>query len=468
MRNDPDATSSGAGRAGKATVNATPTAATPTAARVRPGSRMFASFAVRNYRLFFAGALISNIGTWVQRIGQDWLVLTELTDHSSAALGLVTALQFLAIPFLAPVAGVVADRFSKREVLLVTQVLLGLNATFLWLLVATDHVQLWHVYLFALAQGIITSFDNPARQAFVSEIVSAQQLPNAVGLNSTSFNGARLAGPAAAGVMIGALGVAPTLLLNALSFLAMIGALVAMRPADLHPAPRTAARGALVGGLQYIARRPDIIMLMVIVFMLGTFGMNFQIYNATMATTVFGKGAEEFGLLGTVMAIGTLAGALLAARRARPRFQTILLSLAGFAICSVALALAPNYLTYTILLVPAGFFALTVMTSANASVQLNTEPEFRGRVMAVYLAIFLGGTPVGAPVIGWIGEQYGPRASVLIGAVVTGLTVVGVLGWLMANRGLRFRVVRRWPGVAPRWSRAEAVARDASAGEAVN
>ena len=407
--------------------------------------RMFASFTVRNYRLFFAGALVSNIGTWVQRVGQDWLVLTELTDGSSAALGIVTALQFLAIPILAPYAGALVDRMPKRRMLAVTQALLGLTALALWLVVALGVVELWHVYLFAFLQGVVTAFDNPARQSFVSEIVPPELLPNAVGLNSTSFNGARLIGPGAAGLLIAAFGVGPTLLINAVSFGAMLAAVVALRPGELRPSMRVKARGATREGLRYLRGRPDLIVLMVIVFALGTFGMNFQIYNATMATEVFGKGAQEYGLLGTIMAIGTLGAALAATRRTQPGLRTVLAALGAFAVSTALLSAAPSFVVYAVLLVPTGFFALTVMTTANAAVQLGTAPEFRGRVMAVYMAIFIGGTPLGAPLIGWLGELWGPRSMVLIGALTTGAAALGVLAYLLLHDGVRLAVERGWP-----------------------
>lgn len=407
--------------------------------------RTFASFAVRNYRYFFIGALISNLGTWIQRIGQDWLVLTELTDGSAAALGLVTALQFLAVPILAPYAGAVVDRYSKRTMLLITQVLLAVTAFALWLLVFTDGVQLWHVFALAFIQGAITAFDNPARQAFVTEIVEPRLVPNAVGLNSMSFNGARLVGPGLAGLLIAAFGVSPTLLINAITFIPMFFAIKLLNQAELTPSEPAARRGATREGIRYILSRPDIMILMVIVFMLGTFGMNFQIFNATMATQEFGVGAGEFGLLGTVMAIGTFAGALGAARRVKPSFRTLMQSLAAFAVFATALAFAPNYYVYAALLIPCGFFALTVMTSANASVQLATAPELRGRVMAVYMAIFLGGTPLGAPIIGWMGEVFGPRVSVLIGGLAVGLTVAGILLYLVLHDGVRFHFHKGWP-----------------------
>lgn len=403
-------------------------------------SRTFASFAVHNYRLFFAGALISNLGTWIQRVGQDWLVLTHLTDNSSTALGIVTALQFLAIPFLAPYAGALVDRLPKRKVLLVTQVGLGLCAFALWLLIAAGAAALWHVYLIAFLTGVFTAFDNPARQAFVSEIVPGDMISNAVGLNSTNFNAARLIGPGVAGFLVAGFGVGPTMLINALSFLAMLGAILAMDGTQLHPSARVKADGAAIEGLRYLRRRPDLIVMMLIVFMLGTFGMNFQIFNATMATEVFGMGAGEYGMLGTIMAIGTLGGALLAARRVRPTLRLTLGALAGFSLSTLLLTFAPNYLSYALLLVPSGFFALTVMTSANAFVQMGAAPEYRGRVMAIYIAIFIGGTPIGAPAIGWLGEAFGPRASVLVAAIASAVTVVGILTYFRLHSGLRLHL----------------------------
>lgn len=402
--------------------------------------RMFASFAVRNYRYFFLGALVSNIGTWVQAIGQAWLVLTILTDNSSSALGMVTALQFIALPFLAPFAGAVTDRFSKRHQLMLTQSLLAMLAFGLFALVLTDVVQLWHVYLFAFTQGIITSFDNPARQAFVTEMVHRDLVPNAVGLNSTSFNMARLVGPGVAGLLIAAFGVALTLLINAVTFAGMLVALAAMNTDELTPAPATRGRGAARDGVRYLGKRPDLLVYLVIVFTLGSFGMHFQLFNATMSTTVFGEGAEAYGLLGTVLAIGTLAGALVAARRSKPSLRTVLLGLAGYTVSTLLMAVAPNYIVYALLLIPAGFSTLTVMTSCNAAVQLGTAPEFRGRVMAVYMAIFVGGTPLGAPLIGWVGEVVGPRASILIGPVAVSLTIAGVMTYLMVHKGVRLRL----------------------------
>ncbi|GAA3868707.1 MFS transporter [Tessaracoccus defluvii] len=404
--------------------------------------RTFASLSIRNYRYFFIGALISNLGTWIQRIGQDWLVLTKLTDNSSTALGIVTALQFLAIPLLSPYAGAIIDRYSKRTMLIITQVALMITGIGLWALVATDLVQLWHVYVFALITGAISAFDNPARAAFVTEIVPQDYITNAVGLNSTSFNGARLIGPGLAGLLVAAFDVGPTLLINALSFLGMIIAVLLMHTDEMHPAKRTGTRGGAMDGLRYLAHRPDLIVVLIIVFVMGTFGMNFQIFNATMSTVEFQVGSAEFGLLGTIMAVGTLAGSLLAASRTKPTLRTLLLSTGAFAVSTLALAFAPNYTVYAILLIPAGFFALTALTTANASVQLGTAPEFRGRVMAVYMAIFMGGTPLGSPLIGWVGQVLGPRASVLVAALTTGICAAAVLIYYMTRKGLRMRIDR--------------------------
>ncbi len=380
---------------------------------------MFASLHLHNYRAFFFGAIVSNVGTWMFRVAQDWLVLVILTDRSSSALGLVTALQFLPIPLLTPFAGALADRYSKRTLLAWTQAFSGVNALVLWALVASGRVELWMVYLSAAVGGMVVAFDNPARQAFVSEMVPNRLLPNAVGLNATTFNGARLVGPGVAGLIIGAWGVAPAFGINALSFGAVLIALWVMRPDELTPAPRGRGRGAVREGIAYVRGRPDIMLVLFVIFMLGTFGMSFQISNAVMATRAFGKGAEEFGLLGSVMAIGALA---------------------GFAVSSAGLALAPTYTVYAVLLVPTGLFALTVMTSANSTVQLGTDPEFRGRVMALYMAIFMGGTPIGAPVIGWIGDVWGPRWTLWVGAIACGLAFVVATAYVLRERRLPAQV----------------------------
>ena len=401
-------------------------------------SPTFASLQDRNYRIYATGALISNIGTWMGRVAQDWLVLTELTDHSSTALGIVTGLQFLPFLLLAPWAGMIADRFPKRAILVVTQTSLALSSLALGLLAVTGRAELWMVYSIALFTGIATVVDNPARQTFVSEMVPRERLANAVSLNSASFNAGRLVGPGVAGLTIAAFGTGWTLLLNTTTFIAVLLALAAMTRSELRPAPVLADRkGAIRDGVRYVRSRPDIQLVMVLVFVLGTFGMNFQITTALMATREFGKGPEEYGLLGSVMAIGSLTAALLSARRSRPRLRVLLVALVGFTIASGLAALAPTYPLFALALVPVGLSALTALTTANAMVQLSVDPAMRGRVMALYMAIFMGGTPLGAPVIGWIGDAWGARWTVGIGTIAVAITLVVVSVWLARHENVQ-------------------------------
>jgi MFS family permease len=412
-------------------------------------SPTFSSLSVRNYRIFASGALASNVGTWMGRVAQDWLVLTVLTQHSSRDLGYVTGLQFLPFVLLAPWTGTIADRFPKRRILLLTQALLAVDSLVLGVLVVTGAAQLWHVYVLAFLMGVIAAVDNPARQAFVSEMVPHDKIANAVALNSASFNGGRLIGPGVAGLVIAWWGTGPALLLNTASFLFVLAALLAMRPAELRPAPRARGRGGVVEGLRYIKGRRDIQLVLFLVFVLGTFGMNFQITNALMATVDFGKGPGEYGLLGSIMAIGSLGGALLAARRRAPRLRVLLVSLGGFTASTAVASLAPSFPLFALALIPVGLSALTALTTANAMVQTRVEPVMRGRVMALYMAIFVGGTPVGAPIIGWIGQVWGPRWTIAVGTVAVGLSLAAASMWLMHEENLRvsYETTRR-----PRWA----------------
>lgn len=400
-------------------------------------SPTFSSLHVHNYRIYAAGAFVSNIGTWMGRVAQDWLVLTELTDHSASALGIVTGLQFLPFLVMAPWAGMIADRFPKRAVLGVTQTFLALTSLLTGILVLAQVAQLWQVYLLALAQGIATAVDNPARQSFVSEVVSRDRLANAVALNSASFNAGRLVGPGVAGLVIAAWGTGVAFLVNTLTFVAVLIALASMRVAELRPSAPARGRGAIREGIQYVRGRPDLVLVLLIVFVLGTFGMNFQMTTALMATKAFGKGPTEYGLLGSILAVGSLIAALLAARRANPRLRHLLVALLGFTLASGAASLAPTYALFAVALIPVGLSALTVLTTANAMVQLRTAPSLRGRVMALYMAIFMGGTPFGAPAIGWIGDAWGPRWTIGIGSIAVGALLVGVLIWLARHENVR-------------------------------
>jgi MFS family permease len=394
-------------------------------------SPTFRALSNRNYRLYAAGGVVSNTGTWMQRVAQDWLVL-QLTANSGTALGITTGLQFLPILLLSPYAGLIADRFPKRRLLQVTQLMIAVPAAVLGVLALTGVAQAWHVYLLAFIFGIGTAFDGPARQAFVSEMVGPDDLTNAVGLNSASFNAARLVGPAVAGVLIAALGggVEATgwvIVLNALSYSAVIFSLQRMRASELDspdPAPRD--KGMIRDGVRYVRSRPDIMLVLAIVFFTGTFGLNFQMTSALMATEVYHKGASEYGLLGTTMAVGSLSGALLAARRGRPRHRLVILAALSFGLAEIVAGLLPSYVTFAIWTPVLGLTALTMITAANATVQLSASPAFRGRVMALYMMIFMGGTPLGAPIVGWVGETFGARWTLVGGGALT------ILGTLLA------------------------------------
>ncbi|GAB3591476.1 MFS transporter [Angustibacter peucedani] len=406
-------------------------------------SPTFRSLRTFNYRVWAMGAIVSNVGTWMQRVAQDWLVLTVLTDHSSVAVGITTGLQFAPMLLLAPVAGLLADRVPKRRLLIGTQTAMGVVGLVLGLLVVTDAVQLWHAYVLAAALGVAAAVDAPARQAFVSEMVPREDLSNAVGLNSASFHAARIIGPGVAGLLIAWVGTGPVFLINAITFLAVIGSLTRMRVSELRPADRAPrGRGQLREGVRYVRSRPDIVLIMAIICLVGTFGLNFQMTTAIMATGAFGKGSGEYGLLGSIMAIGSLGGALLAARRERPRLRLVIGATFAFGLFASIASLMPTYTLFAIALIPVGLSSLTLMTSANATVQLSVAPQMRGRVMALYMAIFMGGTPVGAPIIGWVGSTFGPRWTILVGGLVSLATALVAL--VVVVRRSHLSVSYRW------------------------
>jgi MFS family permease len=389
----------------------------------------FKSLQNPNYRIWAAGALVSNIGSWMQRTAQDWIVLTELTDHNATAVGIVMGLQFGPQILLLPLTGFVADHMDRRKVLLCTQGAMGALALGLGLLVVSGLVQLWHVYIFAFLLGCAAAFDSPARQTFVAELVDEGHLSNAVGLNSTSFNAARMIGPAIAGALIAGVGSGWVFLINALSFVAVLGSLIFLRADRLRPNVRPArAGGSLLEGFRYVRRRPDLKAVLLMLFLIGTFGLNFSIFISTMSVTVFHAGAAEYGLLTSMMAAGSVLGALMTAARPRPGIPVLLAGAAIFGIgCAVA-AIMPSYVLFGIALVVIGIAAQTFTTSTNSLVQTSTEPGMRGRVIAILLAIALGGTPVGAPVVGWVADTVGPRwalgvaaASGILAAVVAAI-----------------------------------------------
>jgi MFS family permease len=399
----------------------------------------FRSLRNTNYRIWAAGALVSNIGTWMQRIAQDWLVLTQLTDHNATAVGVVMALQYGPHLVLLPFTGYAADLLDRRKLLLATQLGMGVLAAILGFLTITGAIQLWEVYLIALVQGCITAFDAPARHTFVSELVGETDLSNAVALNSTSFNAARMIGPAMAGLTIAAVGSGWAFLINAASFVAVLGSLALLRVDDLHRSDKaTRTRGGLIDGFRYVWRRDDLKAILVMLFLVGTFGMNFPIFIATMSVTVFHAGAGEYGLLTSIMAIGTIAGALLAAGQEKPRFVRLIAGAAVFGFGCALASVMPSYWLFGVTLVIIGVSALTFSNSTNSLMQLATEPAMRGRVMAMRLAIALGGTPVGAPIVGWVADHFGPRWSLGVGAA-SGLAaaIVGLFCLLRRRSELR-------------------------------
>jgi MFS family permease len=401
-------------------------------------SPTFRSLKVRNYRLFASGQVVSLTGTWAQRVAQDWLVLI-VSHNSGTALGITTALQFLPMALFGLYGGVLADRYDKRRLLVGAQATMAVLALLLGVLTLTGAVQLWHVYALAFGLGLCGVIDIPTRQAFVSELVGPAELPNAVGLNSATFNSARIVGPAVAGLAISGVGTGWVFIGNAVSYAAVLIGLLMMRPSELFTTKRQPpGPGQLVEGLQYVRTRPRMLVPILLVFMVGTFGLNFQITLSLVAKETFGAAAGSFGLLTSALALGSLMGALGSARRTGlPRIRTMLVAALAFGVLEIACGFAPSFWTLAVLLVPTGASVLTFTTTANAIVQLGAEPQVRGRVMAVYLVVFTGGTPIGAPLIGLMAEHFGPRSSLWLGGVVCGLSALAAAAYFRDRTRLR-------------------------------
>jgi MFS family permease len=384
---------------------------------INPAAGAFRSLRSFNFRLWTAGALVSNIGTWMQRIAQDWLVLTQLTHHDASALGIVIGLQFAPLLLLLPWTGSAADRLDQRKLLMATQAAMGILALILGVLTITGIVQLWHVYVLAFLSGSALALDAPVRQTFVAEMVGDDDLPNAVALNSMSVNSAQMIGPAVAGLLIAGVGLGWAFLLNGLSFAAVLISMSFFRGSELHPNPRAhRISGGFIEGLRYVWNRPDLGAILLMLFLIGTFGFNFPIFISTMAVNVFHTDARGFGLLSSLMAVGTLAGSLFAASRMNPSLSSLLAGAGVFGLgCSLA-AMAPGYWWFAVALMIVGAAALTFVNGTNSMMQLSTEPAMRGRVMALRVSIALGGTPIGAPIVGWVANHFGPRWSLALGA----------------------------------------------------
>ncbi|WP_433531064.1 MFS transporter [Micromonospora sp. CA-263727] len=410
-------------------------------------STMFQSLQVRNYRLFASGQLIKLIGVWMMFIAQDWLVL-ELSNDSATALGVVVALQFTPVLLLTLISGRLADRYDKRMLLFVANAFWTVLSLAMSVLVLTGLVQLWHVFVFAALLGVANAVETPVRQAFVSELVGTPLLPNALSLNAAVFNSARIVGPAGAGLAIAALDVGPVFLVTALSSIAPLVTVVRMRPAELHrePLPPRDKRAAatVLDGLRYVGRRPDLLLPMVVMSVIGMSLFNFQLTLAALAKTVFNTGAASFGLFSTTLAVGALAGALAGTgRRSRPSVWLVLGAAIACAVFGTLVGFAPSYWMVVVLLPPTGFFMVYFAQAANQRVQLGTDAAFRGRVMALWVLVFLGTNPVGAPVIGWVAETYGASVSIWAGGLLSLTTALLALTWQLRRDGarLRFRVL---------------------------
>ncbi|HWC80783.1 MAG TPA: MFS transporter [Pseudonocardiaceae bacterium] len=401
---------------------------------------MFSSLSERNYRLFAGGQVISNVGTWMQRVAQDWLVL-QLSGHSPMALGIAAALQFAPTLLLSMWAGMLADRMDKRKLEIAVQAGMGVTALALGLLDVTGTAVLWQVYLLCLVLGCFSAMDSPIRQSFVMEMVGRRQLPNAVALNSMTFNLARIVGPAVAGLMINWVGTGWVFLINAASFAAVIAGLVAMDPKRLYTSAKLPRqRGQLMDAARYVRGRTDILVLLVLVFCVSTFGIVFFTTLANVAVNVFHRSATGYGLLSTMLAVGTLAGATLAARRSAsarsgpPRLRVLITSGLVFGLLEILLAAMPTYTLFGLLLIPVGGAVLTFSTTANSVVQLSVSPEMRGRVMGLYMLVFLGGNPIAGPLTGWLAEEFGGRSPFLFGGLVSAVAAL-LCGWVLARRG---------------------------------
>jgi MFS family permease len=403
-----------------------------------PRGGMFRALVEPNYRRYLAGSFVSNIGTWMQRIAQDWLVL-ELSGGSALAVGITTGLQFLPMLLLSPYGGLIADRFNKQQILKVTQAWLALCAATLGLLAVTGHATTEHVYVIAFLFGLGTAFDNPARQSFVSEVAGPDHLPNAIGLNSATFHAARIVGPALAGLLIAAVGSGWAILANALSYAAFIGALLMMDSRLLRTTPRTPrAKRQIREALTYIRSKPNMVLVMCVVFFVGTFGLNFQMTSVLMAQQEFHRSAQAYGILVTLAGAGALAGALIAARRHGAPSERLVVGMAlTFGVVDIVSGLAPTYVAYAAILPVMGLVTLLTLTAANASIQLGVDPLRRGRVMALYIMVLMGGTAIGSPILGAVAESAGPRWALIGGGLAT---VVGVLASVVL---LRIRSLRR-------------------------
>ncbi|MDR7279621.1 MFS transporter [Catenuloplanes atrovinosus] len=405
----------------------------------------FRSLTVRNYRLFATGQLVKLVGVWMMFTAQDWLVL-DLSGNSGSALGIVTALQFLPVLLLTLYAGKLADRYDKRRILIASNAAYALLAIVFAILVAAGVVELWHVFVFAGLLGVANAIETPVRQSFISELVGLTLLPNALSLSAATFNVARVSGPALAGVAIAGLGVGPVFLISTALGVAPVFAYLRMHvPALIRAAaPGTRAKGGVLDGLRYVWTRGDLLLVIVVMAVVAMIGFNFPVTLAVLAKVSFHAGAAWFGLLTTALALGALGGALAgSARTGRPSVYTVLLPGVAFAVLEILVGFAPTFWAAAILLVPTGFFMIFFAQAANQRVQLGTDGAYRGRVMALYVLVFLGTTPIGAPIAGAWAEWFGPAVSIALSGAISLVAALAALIWQLRRSGERLRITLR-------------------------
>jgi MFS family permease len=387
-------------------------------------ARTFASLRVRNYRRYFAGQVVSITGNWMQTVAEMWLMV-ELTG-SGVSVGLTAGLQFLPILLFGAWGGLLADRMPKRRLLMITQSLMALPALALWALTTSGSIEVWMVYALVLVRGAVNAVDNPARQSFAIEMVGTDRVVNAVALNSVIIHTARILGPAAAGLTIALIGVGPCFLVNAISFAAMLLALKGMDPERLHtPEIALRARGQLRSALRYVARTPSLRIPLAMMAVVGTLSFNFQVLLPLLASFTWHGTAALYTALAVAMGIGSVTGALAAGARGRVGPRLLVAAAAAFGIAELLVAVAPTIELQLLALVPLGAVSVTFAAGINSSLQLAVEPSMRGRVMALYSVVFLGSTPIGAPLVGWIAEVAGPRAGLVVGALAALLAAAG-------------------------------------------
>ncbi len=411
-------------------------------------SRTFESLENHNYRVWFAGGLVTNVTGWMSRTAQAWLVLTILTQGNAQALGYQTAAIFLPGLLLTPFVGTVADKLPKRTILMVSSAITLVSALSMALLTITGRMKLWEILALSFLQGIAMAFDGPARQAFVSEVVGIDLLPNAISLNSASFNAARLLGPGIGGVFIAFMGCGWVIMIDVLGQIVWLTALMMMNTAQLNPSRPASGRSAgFVAGVKQVARCPDLVALLAVGFAVGGLGFNFNISNAVMATEAFGRGASNYGILGSIMGVGALAAALWSARRRAPRLRYVIMGMVGYTVFNALAMISTNFWLFAILQAPVGFFTITCLVTGNSLLQTATAPQLRGRVMALWGLAITGIAPIVSPLVGWLGDQFGPRATIAFGVVAVGTITVVLVATIMTHD--RIRVHLDWHRRAP-------------------